>query len=101
MTKHSKRELERRLEELEQESPLGDGPEIAVDGEHVRELLKELTDEQDRQLTVLLDQLKRADGDGETEEAITGAIGGLLCGVTVDPNRLADLVDDDLLEAAG
>jgi len=43
MTKHSKRELERRLEELEQQSPLGDGPEIDVDEEHVRKILEELT----------------------------------------------------------
>lgn len=95
MTKHSKRELERRLEELEQQSPLGDGPEIVVNEEHVREMLGELTAEQDRQLTTLLEQLERA--DGETEEAITGAIGDLLCGVTVDPDRLSDLVDKDLL----
>jgi len=50
---------------------------------------------------VLLEQLERADGDGETEEAITGAIGGLICGVTVDPAHLEGLVDDDLLEAGG
>lgn len=101
MTNHSKRELERRIEELEHQSPLSDGPEVDVNEEHVRELLEGITDEQDSQLTVLLEQLDRADGDGESEEAITVAIGGLLCGSTVDPNRLADIVDDDLLEAAG